>query len=142
MADPVDRLATGVAYLESRRRAVMSRPVTYLRVADRASIATYATVGKTPFRIETADGLMMHVETRDYIITAADLVQDNLPTTPALGDVIDEVIDGVTQRFEVVGPGGEPHCRYHDAARTVFRIHTKYLGPAPEATATGTGTGT
>lgn len=120
----------------------MTRRVTYLRVADSAAGYTFATVGSTAFRIETADGVLMHVETRDYIIAAEHLLLNNLPTIPALGDVIQEVIDGVAQRFEVVGPGGEPHYRYHDAARTVFRIHTKCIGPVPEPTATGTGTGT
>jgi hypothetical protein len=82
-----------------------------------------ATVGRTPF--EVMDGaVLIAYESRDYLITKADLVSGGTQLTPASGDKITEADGRVyvvsvpkpNYVYESVGPAG-----------TVFKIHTKGL---------------
>jgi hypothetical protein len=42
--------------------------------------------------------------------------------TPARGDQVTEAGVGT---FELAAPGGEPHWRYSDQTRTLYRVHCK-----------------
>jgi hypothetical protein len=81
-----------------------------------------ATIGRTPF--EVMDGeVMIAYESRDYIVSAADMVDGNGdPVIPASGDTITDA-DGTVREvsvpkplnvYESIGPTG-----------AVLKIHTK-----------------
>jgi len=65
------------------------------------------------------------VEARDFLIEAADLEEFG---EPERGDRVMDTLNGKVELFEVMAPGGEPHFRYSDPYRKVFRIHTKHVG--------------
>ena len=119
-----DLLSIGGAWLQGKRRAHMARTVTYKRGASTATISN-ATVGETVFRIDTGYGVFERHETRDYIVAVSDL---GALSPPQRGDQIREVIDGVTEIFEVMAPGAEPDWKYHDLDHSELRIHTKHVG--------------
>ncbi len=120
-----DMLEQGAAWLDQQRHAHMSRIVTYRR-GDH-SVQLSATIGRTVFRLDQGDAGTTRVVTRDYLIRKADLVLNGVPEFPRRGDVIEEVIDGVTVTHEVIGPGGEPEWRFSDHYRVGMRIHTLQL---------------
>jgi len=120
----VDLLQTGNAWLQSQRKQFMSHPVTYTR--GLYSVNVSATVGQTIFRLSDDYGAAIRTVSRDYLITAGDLVLNGSSVTPEQGDEIVEIIDGKMVTHEVMGPGGdEPDWRYSDADQLTFRIHTK-----------------
>ncbi len=118
-----DLLEQSQEWLTSMNRLYRSRQVTYARGALEKEIP--ASVGKTVFKVETGYGLFGRVEARDYLIEVADLAQFG---EPARGDRVKEALNGKVELFEVMAPGGEPHFRYSDAFRRVFRIHAKHVG--------------
>jgi len=117
-----DLLTTGTTWLDGMRRAHMSRSATYRRGAS--SVAVLATAGKTVFRVDTGYGMFEHIEGRDYILRASDLVLDDAAVTPAAGDQIVES----GRVYEVMAPANEPPWRWSDRDHAVYRIHTKYVG--------------
>ena len=70
---------------------------------------------------------VIHQRTRDYLISAADLVINGALTRPQRGDEIHEVINGRIQVYEVVSINGEPEWRFSDATQLTIRIHTQYI---------------
>lgn len=118
-----DRLATGFARLSARRRAHMTRSVTYVRGDD--SVELVATPGRTIFRYDDRHGRNVRKEMRDFIITAADLVLGGSAVEPEAGDRIQEAVGDETWTYEVLDPNAdEPAWRYTDSRHTQFRIHT------------------
>jgi hypothetical protein len=117
-----DMLKNGMSWLESQRKKCLTSPVIYRR--ERTSVEVPATIGKTIFRIEDEYGRMVRYESRDYLISSADLVINGTITLPRKGD---EIIDeGFV--YEVMAPANEPEWRYSDAFRNTLRIHTKNTG--------------
>jgi hypothetical protein len=115
-------LKNGMSWLESQRKKHLSSPVIYRRGEDTAEVL--ATIGKTIFRIEDEYGRIVHYESRDFLISSADLVINGTITTPQRGD---EIIDeGFV--YEVMAPANEPEWRYSDTNRQTLRIHTKMTG--------------
>lgn len=111
-----DLLGTGSAWLHSQRHAHLTRTVTYTPTGGGQPIELDATVGFNRFEMQDPSGVLHSVSSRDYLIRAEDL-----PGEPAVGD---RITDG-EGTFEVLEPNGEPHWRWSDEVRTVYRVHTK-----------------
>lgn len=120
----VDLLQRGAAWLESQRRAHLVTSIVYRRGAE--SVEVDATIGRTPFETVNEDGLPIVIEARDYLIARAELLLGAVPVTPQSGDVVEETDDdGTPHRYEVMPFGNEPCCRFTDAYRLAWRVHTK-----------------
>ena len=118
-----DLLEQSQEWLTAMNRLHRSRPVTYARGTQRVTVP--AVVGKTLFKVESGYGLFERVESRDYLIEAADLTSFG---EPQRGDRVKETLDGRVEVFEVMAPNAEPHFRYSDPYRKLYRIHTKHVG--------------
>lgn len=115
-------LQNGLNWLDSQRKAHLSVPVIYRRGDDSAEVS--ATVGKTVFKVTDDYGRFQHIESRDYLISATDLVLNDTQILPEPGDEIIE--NGFI--YEVMAPNNEPEWRYSDSCRNTLRIHTKLTG--------------
>ena len=117
----------GQQWLNSQLKQHASRTVDYKRGAS--SITVQATIGRTLLKLDDGyGGIQMQWTDRDYLIAAADLVLDGLPTLPQRGDKIYETQNGLTYVYEVLAPGQEPVWKWSDLYRSLFRIHTKQTG--------------
>ncbi len=114
------------AWLEGMREKHCTRPVTYCRSGE--CVTVLATVGKTVFQIARDYGPFERFESRDYLVTAAELVLQGNLILPSRGDTIRETDGGKTYEYEVMAPGGEPDWRWSDDYRQTLRIHTKRIG--------------
>jgi hypothetical protein len=123
-----DLLANASAWLEQQRMLHLSRSVTYQRGAQ--SVPVLATIGKTAFEIDDGFGVLQRIESRDFLVLAADLVLDGAATLPQRGDIVAETVGDSTLQYEVTAPGKEPCWRYSDPYRQTLRIHTKQIGAA------------
>jgi hypothetical protein len=124
-----DLLEQGAAFLDDQRHRHMSRPVVYRRGTDEKEVQ--ATIGRTQFEQADEAGLIHRVESRDFLIRAADLDLGAGPITPRAGDQVREQVGGVGGQvlvYEVNAPGGQPPWRYSDPYRRVMRVHTKFVG--------------
>lgn len=120
-----DLLKQGSDWLEGRRRAYAAGAVTYCR--GEQSVIVQATVGTTTFEVETGYGAVERTESRDFLITAADLVLGDAEVLPVRGDQVKELIGSATVIYEVMAPGDEPPWRYSDPWRKTLRVHTKFV---------------
>jgi len=119
-----DILKNALSWLESQRKKHLTSPVIYRRSGGEASFTVPATIGKTIFRIEDNYGRIVHYESRDYLISSADLIINGIIIMPEKGDeIIDEHFI-----YEVMAPANEPEWRYSDSFRNTLRIHTKMTG--------------
>jgi hypothetical protein len=118
MADLLERAAN---WLGKMRSANLSRPIVYSRDADSVQIA--ATVGQTTFEVQNDYGAMEKWESRDFLVTAADLVLSGVQITPQRGD---RITDGANV-YEVLAPGKEDVYRLSDPYGVTLRIHTKQV---------------
>jgi len=130
-----DLLQKGSDWLEVQRTKHATRAVVYQRGAPGvgASVEVQATIGKTEFDVDNGAGVLLRVESRDYLILTADLVLDGEQTVPKQGDTIRESVGEVVMVYEVTGPapGGAPHFRFSDPYRKTLRIHTKFISQEP-----------
>jgi len=121
-------LATGTLYffvVVSSAAGLVSLPSPTIQVRrGAASVALAATVGRTPFWVDRGEGLFERIESRDYLVTAADLSLGGMTVLPERGDQIIES----AKVYEVMAPADEPPYRYSDRGRSQLRIHTKYMG--------------
>ena len=118
-----DLLGNAMRWLEAQRRKYLTVPVIYRRGEY---LEPPATIGRTVFKVSDDYGRFQYIESRDYLITAADLVLDGVITLPEKGD---EIVEN-GQIYEVLAPNGEPEWRYSDSSRQCLRIHTKHTGEA------------
>ncbi len=123
MGDLLDR---GSAFLDDQRHRHLSRAVVYRRGAEEKEVQ--ATIGRTEFEQADDAGLIHRVESRDFLIRAADLDLGSGPTLPRAGDQMRETVGTQVFVYEVNAPGGQPPFRYSDPYRRVLRIHTKHIG--------------
>ncbi|NLX60657.1 MAG: hypothetical protein GXY74_16400 [Phycisphaerae bacterium] len=123
-----DLLEQSSAWLDGQRKKFLAKTVTYCR--GQAEVSCPATVGRTTFEVEDSTGVVERFESRDFIITAADLVLDGVVALPERGDRIRETVGEATLVYEVVSPGQEPCWRWSDPYRLALRIHTKQVGTA------------
>jgi hypothetical protein len=121
-----DLLAQGAAFLDDQRHRHMSRTVVYKRGSEAKEVQ--ATVGRTEFEQADEAGLIHRVESRDFLIRAADLDLGAGPIQPKAGDQVREHVGTQVFVYEVNAPGGQPPFRYSDPYRRTFRIHTKHIG--------------
>jgi len=119
-------LQQGLDWLEEQRKAHLSRTVTYRRGAS--TVEVLATVGATRFEADDGSGMVIEMESRDYLIAAADLVLDGQQVLPERGDQVLETRDGVTHVYEVMDLGPEKHFVTCDPDGRTLRIHTKFVG--------------
>ena len=118
-------LQIGASWLADQMKTHASIDVTYERGAEQVPVK--ATVGKTEFELDDGSGVVVRVQSRDFLIHAADLVLGGVETLPVAGDVIRETQGAKTFVYEVMAPGKEPHWRYSDPYRKSLRIHTKHV---------------
>ena len=121
-----DLLQVGSDWLADQLKSHASRSVTYSRGAQ--SVAVNATIGKTEFEIEDDAGVVQRIESRDFLIQAADLLLGGSITLPVAGDQIRETQGSNTFVYEVMAPGNEPPYQFSDPYRKLLRIHTKHVG--------------
>ena len=117
-----DLIKNAMAWLEAQRREHLTIPIIYRR--GESAVGLSATVGKTLFKVSDDYGRFQYIESRDYLVSAPDLVLDGNPILPQSGDEIAE--NGFV--YEVMAPNGEPEWRYSDSYRQCLRIHTKLTG--------------
>lgn len=117
-----DRMEQCQEWLTSMNRAHKSRQVTYARGAQEKQVP--AVIGKSFFKADNGYGLFTRVESRDYFIEVADLLEFG---EPARGDRVKDTLNGKVEVFEVMAPNGADHFSY-DTFRKVFRIHVKHVG--------------
>lgn len=122
----VDLFERGAAFLDDQRHRHMSRAVVYRRGADEKEVQ--ATIGRTEFEQADDAGLIHRVESRDYLVRAADLDLGAGPIQPRAGDQVREQVGTQVLVYEVNAPGGQPPWRFSDPYRGVMRVHTKFVG--------------
>ena len=122
MADLLEQSST---WLEEQRVQHMSRTVSYHRDAE--SVAVQATIGRTVFELDDGMGILEKIESRDFLILAADLALAGAATLPQRGDRIKETAGDKVYVYEVLAPGKEPHYRFSDPYRKTLRIHSKQV---------------
>ena len=118
-------LQTGSSWLADQMKTHASVDVVYERGAEEVPVK--ATIGKTEFELDDGSGVVVRIQSRDYLIHAADLQLSGSPTLPIAGDRIRETQGDKTFVYEVMAPGNEPHYRYSDPFRKALRIHTKHI---------------
>lgn len=121
-----DLLERGAAWLDQQRSRHLTRTVTYLRGTDSAELP--ATIGQTTFEQADEYGVIHRTQSRDYLISAADLVLVGTVEQPKAGDRIRETVGAQVFLYEVMAPGGEPPWRYSDPHRNTLRVRTKFVG--------------
>lgn len=124
-----DLLQTGLAWLDDQRHAHMTQTVLYVRDTESASyvVELLATIGRTEFEQVDEFGIVHKLQSRDFLIRAADLVLNSVLTLPKAGDRIRETVGTQTFVYEVMAPGAEPPWRYSDPYRQTLRVHTKHV---------------
>lgn len=124
-----DVLRKGFEWLEGKRRAHMTVEVVYARGEHTVTLS--ATVGKTQFEQTDDYGIIRRSESRDFLITADDLVLDSVKVEPLPGDRILDRIGDAWHIFQVGAPNGEPPFRVADPGRLALRVHTFHVGQEP-----------
>lgn len=118
-----NRLQCGAAWLESQRHNFLTSTVTYRRGDE--SLSVQATIGRTEFDLADESGILQRVESRDFLITVAELEYG----LPRAGD---RIVEG-ERVYEVMPFGDSPAWRYSDQYGLTLRIHTKAIGKANAA---------
>jgi hypothetical protein len=120
-----DILQRSSDWLQEQRRRYASHTVSFMR-GDRRAVVL-ATIGKTTFEVDDGYGVLVRSESRDFLVSADDLVVDGTAIMPQRGDRIQETQGAVTFTYEVTAPGKEPCWRWSDAFHKTLRIHTKQV---------------
>ena len=105
-------------WLNGQRLESLSTPVEYIRKGGE-QITVNAALGKTLFRAENEYGATIRIESRDFLVSASEMVND-----PERGDQI--IYNGC--RYEVLAPNSEPVWRWSGSFHHTRRIHTKEIG--------------
>ena len=87
-----DLLQIGSDWLSDKLQQHASQAVTYQRGAD--TVPLNATIGRTQFELTGEEGIVERIESRDFLIPAADLVLAGETTLPERGDLIIETDAG------------------------------------------------
>ena len=115
----------GMAWLEEQRVGCMSETVTYHRGTDWVEVQ--ATIGKTEFEVDKGTGILQRIESRDFLILAADLILAGQEIEPQRGDRIRETCGDKVYVYEVLAPENEDCWRHSDPFKKTLRIHTKQV---------------
>lgn len=124
MADLFHRAA---AWLAEQQERHLSHPVRYGRGS--AWVDVPARTGQTSFEQEDAAGLVLVVQSRDFLVPTRLLVLNDTRIEPQPGDQIQETDSdtGATFTFAVMSLAKQPCWRWSDAYRITRRIHTKQV---------------
>jgi hypothetical protein len=77
-------------------------------------------------RVGIEGNVLETLESRDYLIDAADYAPTGAASEPQRGDRIIETVGGTEHIYEVMTPApGAPVFRYTDRYRVRLRVHTK-----------------
>jgi hypothetical protein len=121
-------LAQAASWLSGVRKANMTTVVTYTRPGTpAANVPVSATIGATTFQIENEYSVLVQFTSRDFLITASDLVLGGAVVQPKPGDCITEAAASGTIVYQVLAPGKEPCWRWSDPYRNTIRVHTKQV---------------
>jgi hypothetical protein len=122
-------LRSSSEWLALRRKEWIADDIEYFRGASSVLGGLSAANGSTTFEEEssTVAGLILRVESRDWIVKAADLIIDAERTLPKEGDLVKRTEEGKLFTFKVLSFAGEPVFRFTDSYRTSLRIHTKLI---------------
>ena len=99
--------------------------LTYTRGAN--SVAITGTVSLHEYQVADAEGIITVVNSRDYIVHAADLIISGAEITPRAGDRIAETIDSTVNTFEVMSIDGTRAFEPVDPDNVLLKIHTKRI---------------
>lgn len=116
--------ARGAAWMAGRLAASEAVSVT-LRREGASDTVVSATPGSTRIEQDNGDGTFTRYETRDYLIEVDDYRFDDVLSQPQDGDLIIEIIDGVTRTYAALPVAGEACARHTDQHRVLWRVHTK-----------------
>lgn len=111
--------------MDARLKAKASTAITYTR--GPLSAALVARLGSTDFEEVREDGYVTNSRSKDFIVTAADLVLGGVKAEPAKGDEIRIASAAGTEVYEVTSPGGDKPWRYTGSGEHSIRIHTKQI---------------
>lgn len=118
-------IATGTAWLTSQLKSHASDSITLSRSGE-TDVTLSASIGSSEFDTEDENGFLTKVESRDFIVDAADYAFAAGAVEPARGDQFRETVGSAVHVYEVFSFGSERQLfRYSDAARTRLRVHTK-----------------
>ena len=92
------------------------------------TVPVQAGKGRTTFELNDTSGILVETESRDFLISAGNLLLDDMPILPEVGDRIIETIGSKLHAYEVNKFGAEQPYRFCDPYRHKLRIHTKYVG--------------
>lgn len=119
-------LEQGSQWLSDQIDEHVSNEVLYCRGS--LTVELVAGHGRTAFELTDSSGMIVSVESRDFLISSAVLVLDAARFLPEVGDRIIETRQGQLHAFEVIRFGSEQHYRFCDPYGHKLRIHTKYVG--------------
>lgn len=124
----VDRFEVGATWMHDKLHGSATTPITYSRTVSEvtSSVSLDAGIGESSFEQADESGVVVRVESRDFMIRQADLVLLSVAIVPQEGDRIVEVRNGTTYTYEVLSPPGVPlyeETRHKD----MFRVHTKVI---------------
>ncbi len=114
------------AWLDEQCKENLSRAGTYRRGEDSCELAVQ--LGRSVFEMSDEAGGIIEFETRDYILSAVDLVLGGSATEPRPGDRIEEG----GHVYEVLSPGSEKCWRWSDGYYRTMRVHTKEVAANEE----------
>ena len=92
------------------------------------TVPVQAGKGRSTFELTDTSGILVEIESRDFLISAANLLLDEMPILPEVGDRIIETVGGKLHAYEVSNFGAEQPYRFCDPYRYKLRIHTRYVG--------------
>lgn len=120
-------LKQGQALIAATLKSHGSETVTYRRGANSVSIA--ASVGRPDMTLGPEfGGGHLRMNTKEFVITAADLVINGVAVSPATGDMIDVAEGEATNRYRVGPDGGLPEFENADAFGIMLRIRGTFQG--------------
>lgn len=117
----VDLLQTALSGLS---KMLPHRQVRYQRGESYVDLES-ATVAVTTVDYEDEHGVRLKAEIRDYLISPADLILDDVQVEPQESDEIIDTNEGGTKTYVVMGIEAGVAWRYTDRYHTMFRIHTR-----------------
>jgi hypothetical protein len=119
-------IAKGCQWLETMRRRHTAGDVAYSRGSQSATIP--ATRSSSTFDVTDEQGVLVRVESVDFLVEFDDMQLDDVPTEPQRGDRITD--QGVV--FEALPPAPNmPVWEWTNPHRTGYRVHTKPVAKAP-----------
>jgi hypothetical protein len=89
-----------------------------------------ATPGQTTFTLDDGNGIVVDYTSRDFLVSACDMLFNGQYIVPADGHVIKETVGNAVHVYAVRREDGEQPWRYSDHGRTQIRIHTKLASKA------------